>query len=181
MCQASSSKGAAFSLARWRPNSALRRDDAYGGHGQPYLLITREVQPGREIFTDYGPCFPYAVEIRKYIGPLRAPSAPDIHVWHSPPSRQRVKRYVPTPTTFHFIDVHALRAPSGPVIWRSPPRPWMQRAAARNGRTLYNCIAVPVATIHGRYYGTKILHVVLLTVLPRACMVQELFRTGRNV
>ena len=41
-------------------NSALRWDDAYGEHGQPYLLITREVQPGREIFTDYGPWFPYA-------------------------------------------------------------------------------------------------------------------------
>ena len=30
------------------------------GLGQPYLIITREVQPGREIFTNYGPWFPYA-------------------------------------------------------------------------------------------------------------------------
>ena len=41
-------------------NSALRWDDAYGELGQPYLMITREVQPGQEIFTDYGPWFPYA-------------------------------------------------------------------------------------------------------------------------
>ena len=41
-------------------NSALRWDDAYGEHGQPYLMITREVQPRREIFTNYGPWFPYA-------------------------------------------------------------------------------------------------------------------------
>ena len=41
-------------------NSALLWDDAYGALGQPYLMITREVQPGQEIFTDYGPWFPYA-------------------------------------------------------------------------------------------------------------------------
>ena len=41
-------------------NSALQWDDAYGEYGQPYLTITREVQPGREIFTDYSPWFPYA-------------------------------------------------------------------------------------------------------------------------
>merc|ERR1712195_362741 len=41
-------------------NSAMRWDDAYGELGQPYLMITREVQPGQEIFTDYGPWFPYA-------------------------------------------------------------------------------------------------------------------------